>query len=121
MKRFTFVLLLLLITAVIISAQENYILTIVTDHAVTDGLFSGVSGRELSPSEMKQKDGDWVTAFLTVYAACSITYGCTTGRSLEKDAYRFIVKPTRRATRRAFRKSWRERGSRRSRRLYIRY
>ncbi len=121
MKKFTLILFFLLYIVVLINSQENPTSRSVNKYSEIGEFFSGVPGKELSLSEMKQKDGDSVIGFLTVYSACSIAYQQLIGRSLEKDTHRFIIRPVYRTVRRAFRKSWRVIGSRTSRRLYIKY
>ena len=90
MKKFAFVLILLLAIAVIISAQENDVFPVIADYAETDALFSGVSGSELSSSEMKQKKGEIapvviIAGALTAYGAGCIIYKFATGRDYTSD------------------------------------
>ncbi len=88
MKKFILIFIALILVIASLNAQGKF-----GFYTRSDTLFSGISGRELTPSEMRQEKGGWVKMFLSVYACCSIAYTGFTGRSLEKDAHRFVIRP----------------------------
>lgn len=83
----------------------------------SDNLFKGVSGNELSSSEMEKEKGGIalivvIGGFLTAYKAGALAYRFVTGRNYTHDLRRGAIRTYRRASRglaRAQDRNWRKR------------